>query len=50
MLEDAKRSGFVRARIDGNLYDLSEEVSLNKNQKHNIEIIVDRGRTGRPAL
>ena len=42
VLEDAKRSGFVRARIDGNLYDLSEEVSLNKNQKHNIEIIVDR--------
>ena len=42
VLEDAKRSGFVRARIDGSLYDLSEEVSLNKNQKHNIEIIVDR--------
>ena len=42
LLEKAKRSGFVRARIDGNLYELSEEISLDKNKKHNIEIIVDR--------
>lgn len=42
VLEQAKKSGFVRARIDGNLYDLSEEISLEKNKKHNIEIIVDR--------
>ena len=42
ILEDAKRSGYVRARIDGNLYELSEEIKLEKNKKHNIEIIVDR--------
>ncbi|MDD3165446.1 MAG: excinuclease ABC subunit UvrA, partial [Oscillospiraceae bacterium] len=42
VFEDAKRAGFVRVRIDGNLYDLSEEISLSKNLKHNIEIIVDR--------
>ena len=41
-LDGARRSGYVRARIDGNLYDLSEEISLEKNKKHNIEIIVDR--------
>ena len=41
-IEKAKKSGFVRIRIDGNLYDLSEEIKLNKNIKHNIEIIVDR--------
>lgn len=40
--EAAKRSGFVRVRVDGNLYDLSEEIKLDKNKKHNIEIIVDR--------
>ena len=39
---DAKRSGFVRVRVDGNLYDLTEEIALNKNQKHHIEVIVDR--------
>ena len=38
----AKRSGYVRVRIDGNLYDLSEEIKLEKNIKHNIEIVVDR--------
>ena len=42
VLERAKRSGYVRARIDGNLYDLSEEIKLEKNIKHNIEIVVDR--------
>ena len=42
LLESAKRSGYVRVRIDGNLYDLSEEISLDKNKKHNIEIVVDR--------
>ncbi|WP_217957790.1 excinuclease ABC subunit UvrA [Acutalibacter muris] len=38
----ARRGGFVRARVDGLLYDLSEPIQLNKNQKHNIEIVVDR--------
>ena len=42
LLERAKKSGYVRVRIDGNLYELSEEIALNKNIKHNIEIIVDR--------
>ena len=42
LLESAQRSGYVRVRIDGNLYDLSEEISLDKNKKHNIEIVVDR--------
>ena len=42
VLERAKRSGYVRVRIDGNLYDLSEEIKLEKNSKHNIEIVVDR--------
>ncbi len=42
LLEDAKRSGFVRVRVDGNLYDLSEEIKLEKNIKHSIEIVVDR--------
>jgi excinuclease ABC subunit A len=42
LLEDAKRSGYVRVRVDGNMYDLSEEIKLDKNKKHNIEIIVDR--------
>ena len=42
VLERAKRSGYVRVRIDGNLYDLSEEIKLEKNFKHNIEIVVDR--------
>jgi excinuclease ABC subunit A len=42
VIDRAKRSGYVRIRIDGNQYDLSEEISLDKNIKHNIEIIVDR--------
>ena len=42
VLEDAKKSGYVRARVDGIVYDLSEEIKLEKNKKHNIEIIVDR--------
>ena len=42
VLADAKRKGYVRVRVDGNLYDLSEEIKLDKNKKHNIEIIVDR--------
>ena len=42
VLERAKRSGYVRVRIDGNLYDLSDEIKLEKNIKHNIEIVVDR--------
>ena len=41
-LDAAKRSGFVRVRIDGNLYDLSEEIKLDKNIKHHIEVVVDR--------
>lgn len=41
-LESAKKSGYVRARIDGNIYDLSENIKLDKNKKHNIEIIIDR--------
>ena len=42
ILDNARRSGYVRVRIDGNLYDLSEEIKLEKNKKHNIEIVVDR--------
>ena len=42
LLEQAKRSGYVGVQIDGNLYELSEEISLDKNIKHNIEIVVDR--------
>ena len=42
VLDQAKRSGFVRVRIDGNLYELTEEIALDKNIKHNIEIVVDR--------
>ena len=42
LLEQAKKSGYVRVRIDGNLYELSEKIALDKNIKHNIEIIVDR--------
>ncbi len=40
--EAARKSGFVRVRADGNIYDLSEEIKLEKNKKHNIEIVVDR--------
>ena len=42
VLAQAKKSGYVRVQIDGNLYDLSEEISLDKNQKHTVEIVVDR--------
>ena len=42
VLEDAKKSGYVRARVDGIAYDLAEEIRLEKNKKHNIEIVVDR--------
>ena len=42
LLEQAKRSGYVRVQIDGNMYELSEEIRLDKNIKHNIEIVVDR--------
>ena len=42
ILDQARRSGYVRVRIDGNLYELSEEIRLEKNIKHNIEIVVDR--------
>lgn len=42
LLEQARKSGYVRVRIDGNLYELSEEIKLEKNNKHNIEIVVDR--------
>ena len=42
VFEDARKSGYVRVRVDGNTYDLSEEIKLDKNVKHNIEIIVDR--------
>ncbi len=42
LFEQAKKSGYVRVRVDGNMYELSEQIELNKNIKHNIEIIVDR--------
>ena len=42
VLERAKRSGYVRVRVDGNMYELTEEIPLEKNIKHNIEIVVDR--------
>lgn len=42
LFEQAKRSGYVRVRVDGNIYELSEEITLDKNIKHNIEILVDR--------
>ena len=42
VLSDARRSGFARVRIDGNMYDLTEEISLDKNIKHSIDIVVDR--------
>ena len=42
LFERAKKSGYVRVRVDGNLYELSEDIALDKNIKHNIEIIVDR--------
>ena len=42
IFEDARKSGYVRVRVNGSLYELTEEIKLNKNQKHNIEIVVDR--------
>ena len=42
LLEDARKSGYVRCRVDGSLYDLSETIDLDKNKKHNVEIVVDR--------
>lgn len=42
VIEDARRSGYVRLRIDGSVYDINEEISLNKNTKHDISIVVDR--------
>ncbi len=46
VLEDARRSGFVRCRVDGILYDLSEEITMEKNKKHNVEIVIDRLKIG----
>ena len=42
LLDDAKRSGYVRVRVDGIIYDLGEKIEIDKNKKHNIEIVVDR--------
>lgn len=42
LLEQAKRSGYVRVIVDGSMYELTEEIKLDKNKKHNIEIVVDR--------
>ena len=42
VLDQARKSGYVRVRIDGNLYELSEDIRLDKNIKHNIEVVVDR--------
>ena len=42
IFEDARKSGYVRVRVDGSMYELDEEIKLNKNQKHNIEIVIDR--------
>ena len=42
VLDQAKKAGFVRARVDGNLYELTEEITLDKNIKHNIEIVVNK--------
>ena len=42
IFEDARKSGYVRCRVDGSLYDLTETIELDKNKKHNIEIVVDR--------
>ncbi len=42
VFEDARKSGYVRVRADGSIYDLSEEIKLDKNRKHNIEVVVDR--------
>ena len=42
VFEDARRSGYVRVRVDGSMYELSEEIKLNKNKKHTLEVVVDR--------
>ena len=42
IFQNARKSGYVRVRVDGNIYDLSEEIPMEKNRKHNIEIVVDR--------
>jgi len=42
LFEDSRRSGYVRVRVDGSIYDLTEEIKLDKNKKHNIEVVVDR--------
>ena len=42
VFEDARKGGYVRVRVDGSVYDLSEEIKLDKNKKHNIEVVVDR--------
>ncbi len=42
VLEDIKKQGFVRVRVDGEMLDLSEEIELEKNKKHSIEVVVDR--------
>ncbi len=42
LLEDARKDGFVRVRVDGKVYDLSEDITMDKKKKHNIEIIIDR--------
>lgn len=42
VLEDARRAGYVRCRVDGSLYELTEEIPMEKNKKHNVEIVVDR--------
>ncbi|MDD6788489.1 MAG: ABC-ATPase UvrA, partial [Lachnospira sp.] len=49
VLDAARRSGYVRVRIDGNLYELTEKIELDKNRKHNIEIVVDRLKV-RPGI
>ena len=41
-LEDARRSGYARVRVDGSLYELTEDIALDKNKKHHIEVVVDR--------
>lgn len=61
LLEDARKSGFVRVIVDGILYDLGEPIPMDKNKKHNIDVVVDRivireesrsriGRLGRDGL
>ena len=42
VFEDARKAGYVRVRVDGSVYDLSEDIKLDKNKKHNIEVVVDR--------